>query len=117
MTPRRDLARALYQADKELDRIHAPLVPKIGASVRNHAQDGKITQEARVAILRDVDAMLTEAGYPAKRGAPSRLQRLIEQRAQLAAMLPIADAVAVMRRHVPDDVLAAMGDAEWQMLI
>jgi hypothetical protein len=109
VTPRRDLARALYQADKELDRIHAPLVPKIGASVRKHAIDQKVTQEARVAILRDVDAML-DTIYPAKRGAPSKLQRLIEQRAQLAAMLPIADAVAVMRRHVPDDLRKRMGD-------
>lgn len=109
-TPRRDLARALYQADVALDKLHAPLVPKIGASVRKHAIEQKITQEARMAILRDVDAMLTDAGYPAKRGAPSNLQRLIEQRAQAAAMLPIADAVAVMRRHVPDDLRERMGD-------
>ena len=113
--PRRNLAKATYEVNRAIDRLHAPLVDQIGASVRKHAVDTpdgpRITQEARRAILRDVDSMLSTI-YPVRRGAPSRLQSLIEQHANDARLLPIADAVAVMRRHVPDDLRERMGDTE-----
>lgn len=113
MTPRQDLTRATYLADREIDRLHAPLVDQIGASVRTHAVDTldgpRITQDARRAILRDVDGLL-DAVYPKRRGASSRLQAMIEQRANAARLLPVAEAVAVMRRHVPDDLRERMGD-------
>ena len=108
--PRRDLARATYLMDRTLDALYAPAAPRLAASVRKHASDGQITQAGRLAIMRDVDRILDSVGFPAKRGAPSKLQALIEQRANAARLLPIADAVAVMRRHVPEDVLTAMGD-------
>lgn len=115
MTARQDLARATYLADTEIDRLHAPLVDRIGASVRKHAVDtpdgSRITQDARRAILSDVDRML-DTLYPKRRGAPSRLQAMIERRANAARVLPVAEAVAVMRRHVPEDLRERMGDSE-----
>jgi hypothetical protein len=108
-TPRRDLARATYLADKEIDALWAPLSDAIGTIVRNRAVDGKITPEARTAILRDIDKLLDRV-FPKQRGGPSVLQAMIERRAAAAAFLPVADAVAVMRRHVPKPILAKMGD-------
>jgi hypothetical protein len=107
--PRRDLARATYLADKEIDALWAPLSDAIGGIVRKRAVDGKITQEARVLALRDIDKLLDRV-FPKQRGGPSVLQAMIERRAAAAAFLPVADAVATMRRHVPKDVLVAMGD-------
>lgn len=111
MTPRRDLARATYQTDRAIDALWAPLSEQIGTMVRSRAVDGKITPEARTAILRDVDGLL-DAVFPKKRGAPSKLQALIEQHARQAALLPVRDAVAVMRRHVPKLLLEKMGDTD-----
>ena len=110
MTPRRDLAKATYLADKAIDALYRPAAPRLAASVRRNASDGVITQAGRLAIMRDVDRILDSVGFPKRRGARCDLQTLIEQRANAARVLPIADAVAVMRRHVPDDVLTAMGD-------
>ena len=110
MTPRRDLARATYLMDRALDTLYRPAAPRLAASVRKHASDGQITQAGRLAIMRDVDRILDAIGFPKRRGAPSRLQALIEQRANAARLLPIADAVAVMRRHVPDELRTEMGD-------
>jgi hypothetical protein len=108
-TPRRDLARATYLADKEIDALWAPLSDAIGTIVRNRAVDGKITQEARALALRDVDKLLDRV-FPKQRGGSSVLQAMIERRAAAAAFLPVADAVAVMRRHVPDELRRRMGD-------
>jgi hypothetical protein len=110
-TPRRDLARATYLADREIDKLWAPLSDAIGAIVRKRAVDGKITQEARVLALRDIDKLLDRV-FPKQRGGPSVLQAMIERRAAAAAFLPVADAVATMRRHVPDDLRKRMGDSE-----
>src|SRR5690349_24730824 len=107
--PRRDLARLTYAADKDIDAIYAPLSEQIGTIVRSRAVDGKITPEARTLILRDVDKLLDTA-LPKRRGAPSRLQALIEARASQAAFLPVRDAVAFMRRHVPKPLRKRMGD-------
>jgi hypothetical protein len=112
MTARRDLATAVYQADRAIDQLHRPLVPKIGAAVRNYAEGGVITNATRMAVLRDVDAILDDAGFPTRRGASSPLQTLIETRANAARLLVIAEAVETMRRHVPDEVLTAMGDTD-----
>jgi hypothetical protein len=109
MTARRDLATAVYQADRAIDQLHKPLVPKIGASVRTHAVDGRITQDARRAILRDVDALL-DTVYGERQGGPSALRTIIENRANAARALVVADTVEQMRRVTPDDVLRAMGD-------
>ena len=109
MTPRRDLARLTYAADRDIDREFAPLSDAIGPIVRKRAVDGKITQEGRVFILRDIDKLLDDV-FPKRRGAPSKLQALIEARASEAAFLPVQDAVAVMRRHVPKLLLEKMGD-------
>ena len=111
--PRRDLAKATYEAVRAVERLHAPLVDQIGASVRNHAVDTpdgpRITQEARRAILRDVDGML-DGIYGKRRGAASQLQAVIEQHASQAAFLPVRDAVATIRRHVPEGLRLRMGD-------
>jgi hypothetical protein len=109
VTARRDLATTVYQADRAIDQLHKTLVPKIGASVRTHAVDGRITQDARRAILRDVDALL-DTVYGERRGGPSALLTLIEDRANAARALVIADTVEQIRRVTPDDVLRAMGD-------
>jgi hypothetical protein len=109
--PRRDLARATYQADKEIDALFAPLSDAIGTIIRKRAVDGKITQEARVLALRDIDKLLDRV-FPKQRGGPSVLQAMIERRAAAAAFLPVAEAVATMRRHVPDELRKRMGD-EW----
>src|SRR5690242_4910150 len=101
--PRRDLARLTYAADKDIDALYAPLSEQIGTIVRSRPVDGKITQEARTLILRDVEGLLDQV-FPKRRGAPSKLQALIEARASQAAFLPVRDAVAVMRRHVPDEL-------------
>lgn len=107
MTTRKDLAAACYAADREIDRLSTGLMESIGAAVRKH--DGPMTHEASVAIMRDVDDALATV-YPTRRGGPSQLQAMIEQRAALAARLPITEAVAHMRDVVPADLLAAMGD-------
>jgi hypothetical protein len=109
MTARRDLATTVYQADRAIDQLHKPLVPKIGASVRTHAVDGRITQDARRSILRDVDVLL-DTVYGERRNGPSALRTVILNRANAARALVIADAVEQMRRVTPDDVLRAMGD-------
>jgi hypothetical protein len=109
MTARRDLATAVFQADKAIDAIHRPLVPKIGASVRKQAEGARITQDARRAILRDVDALL-DTVYGERRGGPSALRTLIESRANAVRALVIAETVEQMRRVTPDEVLRAMGD-------
>jgi len=111
VTPRQDLARLTYAADRDIDKMYAPLSDAIGPIVRKRAVDGKITQEARVVILRDVDTLL-DTVFPERRGAPSKLQALIEARASQGAFLPVQDAVAVMRRHVPDELRKRMGDSE-----
>lgn len=107
MTTRRDLALAVFNADKAIDKLSTGLMESIGAAVRTH--DGPITPEAHIAIMRDVDDAL-DTVYPARRGAPSNLQTMIEQRAALVARLPIVEQVALMRRVVPDDLRVAMGD-------
>ena len=112
MTPRRDLARATYLADKAIDALYRPAAPRLAASVRRNASDGVITQAGRLAIMRDVDRILDSVGFPKRRGAPSKLQALIEDRARAVQLLPVADAVEQMRRVVPDEVLTAMGDEE-----
>lgn len=111
MTPRRDLARATYQADREIDALYRPLSDAIGAMVRKRAVDGKITQEGRTLLLRDVDGLLDRV-FPKKRGTGSALQSLIERRAAAAAFLPVRDAVATIRRHVPDELRERMGDTD-----
>ena len=108
--PRRDLARATYFTDKAIDALYRPAAPRLAASVRRNASDGVITQEARLLIMRDVDRILDSVGFPKRRGARCDLQTLIEQRARAAQLLPIADAVAVMRRVVPDELRTEMGD-------
>jgi hypothetical protein len=40
------------------------------------------------------------------------LQAMIERRAAAAAFLPVAEAVATMRRHVPKPLLEKMGDTD-----
>jgi hypothetical protein len=112
MTARRDLARTVYQADRDIDALFRPLVPRTGDAVRDHAEGGHITSATRMTVLRDVDAILDDAGFPTRRGASSPLQTLIEMRANAARLLVIADAVETIRRYVPDDVLAAMGDTD-----
>jgi hypothetical protein len=109
--PRRDLAKAQYDAQTAIDALFRPLAPEIGAIVRRRAVDGMITADARTLILHDVDALLSDV-FPKKRGAPSKLQALIEQHARQAALLPVRDAVAIMRRHVPDELRKAMGDTK-----
>jgi hypothetical protein len=112
MTARRDLARTVYEADRDIDALFRPLVPRIGGAVRDHAEGGVITNATSMAVLRDVDAILDDAGFPTRRGASSPLQTLIETRANAARLLVIAEAVETMRRHVPDEVLTAMGDTD-----
>ena len=109
MTARRDLARVTVAAERDLDRLHAPLGPAIAASVRRHAANGTITPIARLAILRDVGTVLDEV-YPAKRGAPSRLEALVVRRAREAQRKPIAAAVADLRGQLGPALLTAMGD-------
>ena len=110
MTPRRDLARATYLMDRAIDKLYRPAAPRLAASVRNHASDGQITQEARMLIMRDVDKILSDIGFPKRRGAPSKLQTLIEDRARAVQLLPVAAAVEQMRRVVPDELRKVMGD-------
>ena len=99
MTPRRDLARATYAADRAIDAMSRDLMGRVGKAVRQC--EGPITQSARTAILRDVDDAL-DRWYPKRRGAPSRLQGLIEDHARRVTLLPIEAAVNEIERYVPE---------------
>ena len=109
MTVRRDLASSVVAADRDISRLTAPLAPAVAASVRRHAVDGVITATGRLAILRDVDRLLATV-YPTRRGAPSRLERMIVRRAREAQAKPIAAAVGELRGRLPYDLLTVMGD-------
>jgi hypothetical protein len=110
MSVKRDLARTVYAADVAIDAIYRPVAPRLASSVRKHAVQGKITQDGRQAIMRDVDAMLDALGYPTRRGQIGAMQRMIEEHANAARRFPVAEAVSTIRKHTPPDVLAAMGD-------
>jgi len=109
MTARRDLASSVLAADRDISRLTASLGPAIAASVRRHAVDGVITATGRLAILRDVDRVLSTV-YPTRLGAPSRVERMIVRRAREAQAKPIAAAVGELRRRLDPTLLYLMGD-------
>jgi len=109
MTARTDLARVAYAAERDIDRLTAPLGPAIAASVARHAEDGVVTPTARLAILRDVDRVMSTV-YPTERGAPSRLEFHLRRRSVEAMLAPIAAEVGRLRTRLPDDLLTRMGD-------
>jgi hypothetical protein len=84
---RRDLAAITEEAERAIDRLHAPQAPRIAQAVRNRAESGKITWDARRAILRDVDAIL-DAIYGHARGAPSPLGAIVTGHAEVAYGVP-----------------------------
>jgi len=109
VTARRDLASSVGAADLDVSRLTASLGPALAASVRRHAVDGVVTATGRLAILRDVDRSLS-AVYPTRRGAPSRMERMIVRRAREAQAKPIAAAVGELRNRLDGDLLVALGD-------
>lgn len=84
---RRDLAAISEEAERALDRRFAPSGPRIAESVLRHAPDGKITWDARTAILRDVEGIL-DGLYGAHRGAPSPVGTIIAGHAEVAYGTP-----------------------------
>lgn len=110
MTARRDLAIATAAAEQAIATLFAPMAADIQASVTRHAVNGRITAASRVAILRDVDAILN-AAYPARSGDDAAVGRLIERQCRAVRMKPIDAAVAQMRTALvgESELLAAMG--------
>jgi hypothetical protein len=96
------LNRLGYSADREIDRLTAPLADGVAASVRKHAvkqPNGKsvITPLAYRLILRDVDRLLVTV-YGARRGdTGAPMYRAIAAAGQAAHEDPIGRAVAELR--------------------
>jgi hypothetical protein len=102
MTARSDLAESVAASERAIDDLFRPLAPQIAASVRNRAEQGKITHAARRAILRDLDAML-DTVYGAKRGAPSRFENLIVRHTTIVRRKPVAAAVETIETKLDDE--------------
>jgi len=102
MTARTDLAETTEAAERAIDAVMAPLAPQIAASVRNRAEEGKITHAVRRAILRDVDRLLSHA-YPDRPGAASMLGTVILRQMAAVAAKPIAAEVERMERVLKDE--------------
>lgn len=104
MTARRDLAESVEAAERELDRLFAPLAPALRRSVERRVEGGAITNDARRAILRDVDAIL-DAIYPTQRGAPSLIEEMANSQSNAARFKPIVVAVTDIRVRLQDEPL------------
>ncbi len=100
-------------AERDIDTLTIPLSEAVVASVRRHAVNGVITPGARVRIMRDVEAA-RRGIYGARRGSPSPMLAMVMERAGEAVLLPVADAVKVIRRALKDepDLLEALGDTD-----
>ena len=102
MTARTDLAETTEAAERAIDAVMAPLAPQIAASVRNRAEEGKITHAVRRAILRDVDRLLSHA-YPDRPGASSALGNVILRYMATVAAKPIAAEVERLERVLTNE--------------
>lgn len=102
MTARTDLAESVAAAERAIDALFAPLAPQIAASVRKHADEGKITHAARRAILKDVDRLLANV-YPARRGETSTLGVVIGWHVAAVAAKPVKAEVERIERVLTDE--------------
>jgi len=113
-SPRAERDALLAAVDRDIDALSRPIARAVVASVRRHAvetPDGpRITPASRARILADADAALAPV-YGAFPGDPrSALFAMVLRQAGQGALLPVAAAVANIRRHLRNepDVLAAI---------
>ena len=100
-------------AERDIDKLTTPLGATVVASVRRHAVNGVITPAARVRIMRDVE-VARRGIYGARRGSPSPMLAMVKERAGESVLLPVDEAVKVIRRTLKNepDLLEALGDTD-----
>ncbi len=100
-------------AERDIDKLTMPLGAAVVASVRRHAVNGVITPGSRVRIMRDVEAARRRI-YGRRRGSPSPMLEMVKERAGEAVLLPVDEAVKIIRRTLKDepDLLEALGDID-----